>query len=61
MSASLGAKVSYHCREGEWGDNLVSTVLLTKKGIRTAGVFCRMPNGHCTLLQMNSKGLKKPE
>ena len=48
MSASLGAKVSNHCREREWGDNLVSAVLLTKKGIRTAGVFCRMPNGHCT-------------
>ena len=45
---SLGAKVSYHCREGEWGDNLVSTVLLTKKGIRTERDFCRMPNGHCT-------------
>ena len=35
--------MSYHCREGEWGDNLVSTVLLTKKGIRTAQEFCRLP------------------
>ena len=45
----IGAKVSYHCcTEGEWGDSLVSAVLLTKKGIRTAREFCRMPNGHCT-------------
>ena len=30
--------------EREWGDNLISTVLLTKKGIRTAREICRMPN-----------------
>ena len=37
------SELSLHGK-GEWGDNLVAVVRLTKKGIRTAREFYRLPN-----------------
>ena len=57
---SLGAKVSCHCREGEWGDNLLSGVLFHKERNKDSrGILqnAKITTDH----QMNSKGLKKPE
>ena len=53
--------MSYHCREGEWGENLVSGVLFHKerniKDCRGILQNTKIATAH----QMNSKGLKKPE
>ena len=52
--------MSYHCREGEWGDNLVCGVLFHKERNKDSrGILqnAKIATAH----QMNSKGLKKPE